>query len=533
MRISLQQMLTKLSKFAPVPLCGETTVFRFRTIRFWDGRFDAGALYIADASQLSAEYTASGSFQLLCVLDQPLSPVYLDGSAKIITFPANTSKIEIYNELSEHLSDLMNGSVSIQALMGHLVHGSFDEILASISKIIRKSVVLFSSNLRLISMAAYAGDGSAHWDVIQKLGYYPGLYRLPPEFSSGAVLIRNADRFYEFSEDIAAGGEIFAPIIADNLTREILGYLYFNEPNHDALFDNAESIAFICHTLSWRMWKFTHTPERTHTILTDVLCSLLNGTIPDEQTIVTAVSRAGLRQRGHRLLAVVSFGGSATDAAAPAERWSDFFKETWSRTISFLYNGDLVLVIQAESSEELAEKALPALCERILLMNCFAGISDRFTELDCYFLNHYTRALSAMQMAAVRGKPACLRYDEIALEHIVHFGRVAASRAVVDPRLLRLLKSDQEFSTDYLKTLRQFWVQNRDVSKTCAELHIHRSTLFYRLKKIKDILGEDILSHNRYLQLCISIAILENMGEIPYVKGKSQEFTLRFKDGAD
>lgn len=518
MRISLQRMLSKLEAFSPAAFCGEGSIFQFRTIRFWDGTVEAGVLYIAEASRLPREIPeADERLQIMCVLDEQLPVCYMDGAVRLVAFPAGTSGEAIYNCLSTHFSDLFEGSTSLQKLIGHLVRGSFDEILASISSIMRRSVVLFSANLRAISNSAYGNDRPPQWDAIQKLGYYPGLYRLPPELSTGNVLVRDRQkRFRIFSEDLTEGGEIFAPIIADNLTREILGYIYFYEPNHDAIADNSESIAFICHTLSWRMWKFTHTPERSHAILTDTLYSVLDGTMADDQVITAAMTRAGLHQRGYRLLAVISSGsGGAVDALVPTEKWSDLFKETWNSKISFLYNGDLILILQAESPEDLMRKALPGLLERISLMGCFAGISDVFTEIDHYFLNHYTRALAAMQVAALHGESACVSYDAVALEHIIHFGRIAASRAVVDPRLLQLMKSDQEFSTDYLETLRWFWACDKDVSKTCETLHIHRSTLFYRLKKIKFFLGEDFQSHNRQLQLCISITILEKLGEIP------------------
>ena len=267
------------------------------------------------------------------------------------------------------------------------------------------------------------------------------------------------------------------------------------------------------------MWKITHTRDRSHALLTDTLYSVLDGAITDDQVITSAMTRAGMHQRGYKLLIVVSSGSGSPDAAVnPAEKWPELFKDIWTDSFSFLYNGDLILIVHAESPDALTDQTLRKLHERLQLSNCFAGVSDIFQDVDHYFLNHYTRALAAVQVAALRGGHTYARYSAVALEHIAHFGIAALSRAVVDPRLLQLMKNDQNFSTDYLETLRYYWACDKDVPRTCAVLHIHRSTLFYRLKKIKEILGDHFQGHDQYLQLCISITILEKLGEVPHLR---------------
>ena len=52
-----------------------------------------------------------------------------------------------------------------------------------------------------------------------------------------------------------------------------------------------------------------------------------------------------------------------------------------------------------------------------------------------------------------------------------------------------LKEYDQAHRTEYLDTLRIYLAQNRNAVKSAAQLHIHKSTFFYRLGKITEILG--------------------------------------------
>ena len=363
-------MLIKLADLGPKSYCDESFVFNFRAVRFWDGSLDPNVLYIVSASQLPPEPSEiNGASKLLCIMDAPLHSGYTDGGVHLITFPAAASPIAIYNCLSTHLVDLFDGSASLQTLISRLVRGNFDEILISISKILRKSVILFAFNLQMISSAAYLDDRPSCWDSVHKLGYYPNFYNLASKLATGELLIYTKNRqLLPLRQMPAEGGEVFAPIIADNLTREILGYIFFYEANCDAIVDNSESLAFICHTLSWRMWKITHTRDRSHALLTDTLYSVLDGAITDDQVITSAMTRAGMHQRGYKLLIVVSSGSGSPGAAVnPAEKWPELFKDIWTDSFSFLYNGDLILIVHAESPDALMDQTLRKLQERLSL----------------------------------------------------------------------------------------------------------------------------------------------------------------------
>lgn len=74
----------------------------------------------------------------------------------------------------------------------------------------------------------------------------------------------------------------------------------------------------------------------------------------------------------------------------------------------------------------------------------------------------------------------------------------------IHPVIRYLRGSSRAVDRDLLNTLEQYLFSLKDVSRTCEVLHIHRSTLFYRLNKLKDLLGEDALRDGRTVQLLMN-----------------------------
>lgn len=66
------------------------------------------------------------------------------------------------------------------------------------------------------------------------------------------------------------------------------------------------------------------------------------------------------------------------------------------------------------------------------------------------------------------------------------------ARALVDRVLRGLIAQDGEHGTDYLETLRAMLRHDRSWQTAAAELHIHKQTLGYRIRKIESITGRGL-----------------------------------------
>lgn len=76
-------------------------------------------------------------------------------------------------------------------------------------------------------------------------------------------------------------------------------------------------------------------------------------------------------------------------------------------------------------------------------------------------------------------------------------------------RLLFLQEHDDSSGSEYMRTLRCYLDNHCNVVQTARELFIHRSTLLYRLEKIKEILQSDLTSPDETLYLMLSFRFID------------------------
>ena len=70
-------------------------------------------------------------------------------------------------------------------------------------------------------------------------------------------------------------------------------------------------------------------------------------------------------------------------------------------------------------------------------------------------------------------------------------------------------KYDEENSTEYLATLETYMQKNRSAPAAAEALHIHKSTFFYRIEKMKALFGIDINDADKMFAYEISLKIMD------------------------
>lgn len=139
----------------------------------------------------------------------------------------------------------------------------------------------------------------------------------------------------------------------------------------------------------------------------------------------------------------------------------------------------------------------------------YAGISSPVNEIR--ELNAaYSQAGAALEHAfRLRGEKWVISFGECALTHITrNLPPPLTSAHLVAPEIRALIQYDKEKGTQYFDTLREYLLQERDISRTSAALIIHRTTLLYRLKKIRSLIPVNLEDPWQRLYLTLSLWIL-------------------------
>lgn len=144
----------------------------------------------------------------------------------------------------------------------------------------------------------------------------------------------------------------------------------------------------------------------------------------------------------------------------------------------------------------------------------FSNLFHNLTELDCY----YRQASVALEYCRKKNDMMwSYTFDDIAMDYIGDLCcREFRPQELCAYELTKLKEYDAANGTELYKTLVLYILNERNTVATSSELYVGRSTLFYRLRKIKEITGLDAAHmaepvQNLYLRL--SVFLTERMDD--------------------
>ena len=503
------------------------TEFSFTQLRFWELPLEENCLYIARASELmnfSADVAETCLLNLFCVEDQPLpTELATCPNVNLTLFPAEVSIPALFNRMSRLLSQSRMGP-GIQALIGMVARGESLSILVEhISHILSAPTAILSGGFKVIDSSTGRDTGFPLWDSILSQQFYPN-FDLIQKLVSQLSTTPPRSKSFVFSFSKTPGYvEYFTPIIADNATQSLLGFLYFFLEDDQARPCDLDTIGLIASMLSWRLWRYTHQVKAGDVTLGLIITDILSGSLRDNSLIQSRLKKSHLKLSKNLFFIVVSTS-SIADNSYTLNYLKQVFFPIWPDGSLITYTSDIIFLVRSEEPH-LDPERLDAFTRLLRQYGCHAGISGPFHQVDTFIRHHYIRCLASARMAKQLSKESCFAwYDEIALFHFVHEGPPASSlREVCNPFFLQVIDYDRTHTSDYVHTLRCYWHFERNISQTCQWLHIHRNTLFYRLNKIADILQQDINSLRCFTDIHLSIEILVHLGELPPLDIKRME----------
>lgn len=142
-------------------------------------------------------------------------------------------------------------------------------------------------------------------------------------------------------------------------------------------------------------------------------------------------------------------------------------------------------------------------CDSITL-----GASDAVPSLEKIGMA-YKRARFSLA-AAEFWKRSFVRFDELGVFQLMF---CVPNTNILQAHYQRFLgsleKYDQDHDSDYLNTLWVFLQSDCNLLKTAAQMHTHRNTVVYRIRKIKDLLNSELDSTTIKFNLMLAFYIKE------------------------
>ena len=180
---------------------------------------------------------------------------------------------------------------------------------------------------------------------------------------------------------------------------------------------------------------------------------------------------------------------------------------TSDRFSIFRHDKTLVAVLQGFSAEQ-AENAFEKLAEMSKSRDessFTAAVGSTGEGIDSLGQS-YRRAVALLPVAERQGKRV-LSYEKTGLyQLLLEISDDSLLRRYCDETMKPLIEYDQKHRTDYMETLKLYLEHNGSVQEVAAKTYVHRNTINYKLKKIREILRTD-LSYNDGLSFLLALYI--------------------------
>lgn len=159
----------------------------------------------------------------------------------------------------------------------------------------------------------------------------------------------------------------------------------------------------------------------------------------------------------------------------------------FKRSMAFFYKGTLILLHTSKYRDPYQSIDKQKFSHFLHLNQINAAISFRFEQiLDTP--RYYNQVMFLLKNKKCHMEDRCLIYADNFLNHLLEASQNEINaETIIHPDLLFLQSYDQENNTEYMKTLKAYFLNNRNALNTSNYLHIHKSTFFYRIGKIMDL----------------------------------------------
>lgn len=238
------------------------------------------------------------------------------------------------------------------------------------------------------------------------------------------------------------------------------------------------------------------------------ITDLLQEKVADDQEIQQRLRHLNWSPRKNLFVLVVEPGRSRGTDESPTRIREQLNVLVGGRSI--VYEGKIVSVIDTDKTEAFSEGVTRDLIGFLQLNGLVAGLSQCFWDLG-KTSKHYKQALEAIEVGLqVNSSDVFFKYCDYIVENAVRIlAQQEDARNLCHPSLLKLMEYDAKKRTHFTKTLHAYIANGGNQAATARMLHVHRSTLVYRMNRIQDIMNVDLNDSDTLFHLLLSFKLLD------------------------
>lgn len=306
--------------------------------------------------------------------------------------------------------------------------------------------------------------------------------------------------------------------VVGKITKNDTTVAYFLLVEANRKIDDTDLAIFkmVCEWLSaeFRKNSIILTPKRV--MVSHFLSDLLTGTVSHTEEIIARADRLQIASKPKHGIVVVDIQEMDFRHSSP-HTLRNAIESLLPDTLSVSYNGNIVFYLNWDGDLSIDTETRKQLWELEKQHRLRVGVSFTYTKLQDTKIA-YEQALAAIRLGRqFDSKRSMFHYRDYTLYHLLEQHQIKSSSDLLsfcDPDLLALFEYDRQANNDYVYTTYVLLQCGGKQTEAANALHIHRSTMLYRMERIIELTGWDFRDMATLARLHISYAILVLNGKL-------------------
>lgn len=464
----------------------------------------SGSVCISDANSLTFDLLNRQDILLICVGEKDTS---LNIKCQYIMTDRTKEPLTVYTALTELYCQINDWKDNIYEIC--MNNGKLQEILDISAKLFSKDLLYLNNRFEVLAYSLPVGklkntdEEYIEW-LAGKNKENLKLLSLNMNDVNNVTTKKTPYVFHYISDDENLN---YLCATVKELNRGV-GYVALNIGNDYASGAQMWLIEFLRKSLERFFRNFLLADQNHQLNIQGVFYSILDDMQLDRSMIEKKLEKFSSPAYENYLCIVVALD-NANKLGIPVIYLCSQIEQTLGRAFTVQYNTQIVVLVNLTRSDLSLDESLSEF-ENLLNNNHLkAGISNEFDDIFNSKL-YYKQARKAYETGSISRPYQCIyHFKDYAVRYILrHYADELPIEMICAEGVIRLIEYEKESNVEYCKTLSTYMRNNMNAIQTAKMLYIHRSTMLFRLNRIKEILKMDFNDPDDRLYLEISLKLL-------------------------
>lgn len=301
------------------------------------------------------------------------------------------------------------------------------------------------------------------------------------------------------------------------IQHSVVGYICVREIQREFVEEDLEYIDMLCHVIGIEMQREMSFQTNTRLNYEYFLTELLEGHFSQKDYILNNMIQLGHKPGKCYFLLVIDESPTSPASELQLKNLYQQILTILPNSMAVFFYGKLTVLLPCDSYRPFNDKTLTKFYAFLQFHQLYAYVSfpyENITESHIFY-RQVAFLCSFYSEHTLTPEDYIVYYRKHFLQHTFSLCKdFTTLKSTIHPDIYKIIHHDQTQNTDYANTLKAYLMNGRNAVRASKELHIHKSTFFYRLNKMEELFDLDITEEEAMVAYEYSFILLDYLEKI-------------------